>query len=73
MAEQKQASTGPDLTQGVPAEDVRARGQLAGHVGKAEVLLVQLGSDVVAVGARCTHYKGPLAEGLVVGRLEFNE
>src|SRR5262245_28618783 len=67
MAEQKKAPAGPDLTKGVPAEDVRARGQLAGHVGKAEVLLVQLGNEVVAVGARCTHYKGPLAEGLVVG------
>src|SRR6185503_19915605 len=31
------------------------------------VLLVQLSEEVVAVGARCTHYKGPLAEGLVVG------
>ena len=67
MAEQKKAPAGPDLTKGIPATDLRASGHLAGHVGDAEVLLVQLGSDVVAVGARCTHYKGPLAEGLVVG------
>ena len=67
MAEHQQAPAGPDLTKGVPASDLRTSGHLAGHVGDKEVLLVQLGTDVVAVGARCTHYKGPLAEGLVVG------
>src|SRR6187402_460286 len=67
MSEHQKAPAGPDLTKGIPATDLRAAGHLAGHVGDAEVLLVQLGSDVVAVGARCTHYKGPLAEGLVVG------
>jgi len=67
MAEHQKAPAGPDLTKGVPAKDLRASGHLAGHVGDAEVLLVQLDNDVVAVGARCTHYKGPLADGLVVG------
>jgi NADPH-dependent 2,4-dienoyl-CoA reductase/sulfur reductase-like enzyme/nitrite reductase/ring-hydroxylating ferredoxin subunit len=67
MAEHQKAPAGPDLTKGVAAKDLRASGHLAGHVGDSEVLLVQLGEEVVAVGARCTHYKGPLAEGLVVG------
>ena len=67
MAEHQSTPAGPDLTKGIPAKDLRASGHLAGHVGGAEVLLVQLGDEVVAVGARCTHYKGPLAEGLVVG------
>jgi NADPH-dependent 2,4-dienoyl-CoA reductase/sulfur reductase-like enzyme/nitrite reductase/ring-hydroxylating ferredoxin subunit len=67
MTEHKKPPAGPDLTKGVPAKDVRGPGHLAGHVGDAEVLLVQLGNEVLAVGARCTHYKGPLAEGLVVG------
>jgi NADPH-dependent 2,4-dienoyl-CoA reductase/sulfur reductase-like enzyme/nitrite reductase/ring-hydroxylating ferredoxin subunit len=67
MAQHGSKPAGPDLTQGVSARDLRAQGHIAGHVGDAEVLVVQLGDDVVAVGARCTHYKGPLAEGLIVG------
>src|SRR5437868_9829607 len=57
---------GPDLTQGVSLEDF-ADGKLLGHVGDDPVLLVQLGADVVAIDALCSHYHGPLAEGLVVG------
>ena len=40
---------------------------LSGHVGDDEVLLVRQGGTVHAIGAHCTHYHGPLAEGLVVG------
>ena len=40
---------------------------LAGHADGEAVLLVRRGEDIFAVGAVCTHYGGPLAEGLVVG------
>jgi NADPH-dependent 2,4-dienoyl-CoA reductase/sulfur reductase-like enzyme/nitrite reductase/ring-hydroxylating ferredoxin subunit len=58
---------GPDLTEGVAAEDVPDGGVLLGHSGGEAVLLVRRGVDVYAVAAACTHYGGPLAEGLVVG------
>lgn len=58
---------GPDLSQGVPLEDVPEGGSLLGHAGGEPVLVVRTGQEVFAVGATCTHYSGPLAEGLVVG------
>jgi apoptosis-inducing factor 3 len=58
--------TGPDLRQGIAFGDLPDGGMLAGHAGGEAVLLVRRGDDVFAVGAICTHYGGPLAEGLVV-------
>ena len=60
--------SGPDLTQGVPAAGVKQGAPLLGHVGKDGVLLAQLADGShSAIGAECSHYHGPLAEGLVVG------
>jgi NADPH-dependent 2,4-dienoyl-CoA reductase/sulfur reductase-like enzyme/nitrite reductase/ring-hydroxylating ferredoxin subunit len=59
--------TGPDLTRGVSASDVTEGGTLLGHADGEAVLLARSGGELFAVGARCTHYSGPLAEGLVVG------
>ncbi|MGE5156637.1 MAG: FAD-dependent oxidoreductase [Gemmatimonas sp.] len=57
--------SGPDLTTGVALADF-ADGKLLGHVGEEQVLLVQLGAEILAIDAFCSHYHGPLAEGLVV-------
>jgi apoptosis-inducing factor 3 len=59
--------TGPDLTLGVEASSVPDGGSLAGHVGKDAVLLVHRGPEWFAIGAVCSHYSGPLPEGLIVG------
>jgi NADPH-dependent 2,4-dienoyl-CoA reductase/sulfur reductase-like enzyme/nitrite reductase/ring-hydroxylating ferredoxin subunit len=58
--------SGPDLTKGVSLADFKD-GKLLGHVGEEDVLLVQAGSEIFAIEPSCSHYHGPLAEGLVVG------
>ena len=66
MADQQAPPAGPDLSQGIaPSEFSGAT--LLGHVGDEEILLVRSGSEIFAVDARCSHYHGPLAEGLVDG------
>ena len=65
--EQGQASpSGPDLTKGVALTDF-VDGKLLGYVGSDQVLLVSSGGEVFAIDAHCTHYHGPLVDGLVVG------
>src|SRR5215471_14895795 len=55
-----------DLKNGIPLADITDGGKLLGVVDEEEVLLVRRGQEVFAVGANCTHYHGPLAEGLIV-------
>jgi NADPH-dependent 2,4-dienoyl-CoA reductase/sulfur reductase-like enzyme/nitrite reductase/ring-hydroxylating ferredoxin subunit len=59
--------SGPDLAAGVAASDLVDGKPLLGHVGDESVMLVKQGGEIFATGATCTHYSGPLAEGLVVG------
>src|SRR3954469_13970555 len=66
-AEEAPGPKGPDLTQGIALTSFPENGILSGHVGDDEVLLVRQDADVFAVGAHCTHYHGPLADGLIVG------
>src|SRR6516165_5149794 len=66
MAQEQNTSQGQDLTRGVALADF-VDGKLLGHVGDEEVLLVHSGDEIFAISARCTHYHGPLAEGLVTG------
>src|SRR5215831_4458839 len=67
MAAEQSKPKGPDLARGVPLDDVADGGMLAGHVGEEAVLLARRGNELFAIGATCTHYGGPLADGLVVG------
>jgi len=57
----------PDLTSGISLADLGKTGKVVGKVGDAEVLVVKRGEECFAIGAHCTHYKGPLADGLIVG------
>jgi apoptosis-inducing factor 3 len=58
--------SGPDLEHGIASTEVRAGATLLGHAHGEPVLVVRVGDRVLAVGATCTHYSGPLAEGRVV-------
>lgn len=66
MAQEQSQPGGPDLTRGVAPGNL-VDGKLLGHVGDQEVLLVRTGDGLFAIDAHCSHYHGPLAEGLVVG------
>ncbi|HXW27620.1 MAG TPA: FAD-dependent oxidoreductase [Xanthobacteraceae bacterium] len=66
MAQEQTPPAGPDLTKGVALADF-AHGKLIGHVGDEEVLLIRVGGEILAIGAHCSHYHGPLADGIVVG------
>src|ERR1700694_305814 len=66
MADQQAPPAGPDLTLGIELSEFIGE-TLLGHVGREDVLLVRSGSDIFAIDAHCSHYHGPLAEGLVVG------
>jgi NADPH-dependent 2,4-dienoyl-CoA reductase/sulfur reductase-like enzyme/nitrite reductase/ring-hydroxylating ferredoxin subunit len=66
MADQQAPPAGPDLSQGVALSEFSAA-TLLGHVGDEDVLLVRSGSEIFAIDAHCSHYHGPLAEGLVDG------
>jgi NADPH-dependent 2,4-dienoyl-CoA reductase/sulfur reductase-like enzyme/nitrite reductase/ring-hydroxylating ferredoxin subunit len=67
MSDTRDGESGPDFSSGVPFGDLADGTPLAGRVGEDEAMLVRRGQTVYATGAHCTHYHGPLAEGLVVG------
>lgn len=67
MAHGEQSLSGPDLAAGVALRDLEKEPVL-GHVDGEEVLLLRVGAENYAISPHCTHYHGPLAEGLVVGR-----
>lgn len=66
MAAEQSGPSGPDLASGVAAAALADGAMLLGYVGDEPVLLARRGATVFAIGATCTHYGGPLAEGLLV-------
>ncbi|HEU4581782.1 MAG TPA: FAD-dependent oxidoreductase [Polyangiaceae bacterium] len=67
MAAEATQVSGPDLGQGILASELSDGAVLLGHVGEEPVCLVRKGREVFALGAKCTHYGGALAEGLFAG------
>src|SRR4030081_1437873 len=67
MASDSTPLVGPDFTRGVPSSTLEPGGKVLGHAFGEPVLLARLGDDYVAIGATCTHYGGPLAEGVIHG------
>ena len=68
MTVDSEKATLPDLTRGVSTADVAEGRILLGCVGEDEVMVARIDGALFAIGARCTHYQGPLAEGLIVGQ-----
>jgi len=58
---------GPNLGAGIAVDRLSDGQMLAGHVGDDAVLLARRGDEYFAIGASCSHYHGPLAEGSMVG------
>ena len=58
---------GPDFVQGIAEAELTDGAVLLGHAEGEAVLLTRRGGEIFAVGATCTHYGGPLAEGLIDG------
>jgi NADPH-dependent 2,4-dienoyl-CoA reductase/sulfur reductase-like enzyme/nitrite reductase/ring-hydroxylating ferredoxin subunit len=67
MSAEQSKPTGPDLTKGIAVDDISDGGMIGGHVGDDALLIARHGDEFFAIGATCSHYNGPLAEGLVVG------
>src|ERR1043165_1468311 len=57
----------PDFALGYSVLDLPDGGMVLGHVDAEDVVLARSGEHLFAVGAHCTHYHGPLADGMVVG------
>ena len=66
MTAQQDPPSGPDLSNGCPSADIPEGAMLVGHIGDDAILLTRQGGRCFAVGAKCTHYGGPLGEGLIV-------
>jgi NADPH-dependent 2,4-dienoyl-CoA reductase/sulfur reductase-like enzyme/nitrite reductase/ring-hydroxylating ferredoxin subunit len=56
-----------DLSKGIAASTLSDGGLILGHVGDDDVVVARSGDELFAIRAQCSHYRGPLVEGLIVG------
>ena len=66
MAEASGDLERPDFEKGCKIDQVADGEMLLGHAFGEQVLVARRGDELFAIGATCTHYGGPLAEGLMV-------
>jgi NADPH-dependent 2,4-dienoyl-CoA reductase/sulfur reductase-like enzyme/nitrite reductase/ring-hydroxylating ferredoxin subunit len=66
MAETPEANQ-PDFRNGFPIRDLGDGNMISGQADGEELVLGRRGDEFFAIGAHCTHYGGPLVEGLIVG------
>src|SRR5437867_5803629 len=66
MAETAGELEGPDFEKGCKIDKVADSEMLLGHAFGEAVLVARRGDELFAIGATCTHYRGPLAKGLMV-------
>ncbi|WP_027805160.1 apoptosis inducing factor family protein [Paraburkholderia caledonica] len=66
MTETTSTQAGPDFTQGISSTEIQEGRMLTGNVGGKAALLIRHAGELFAIGATCTHYGAPLAEGLLV-------
>jgi hypothetical protein len=63
MASLQEPPPGPDFaTAGIALTDLADGEMMRGHANREPVLMVRRGDDIVAVGAACTHYGGPIVQ-----------
>ena len=67
MSEALATIENPDFTEGIPRSRLRDGEMLKGHVRGETALLIRRGDEFFAISASCSHYGGPLGDGLLVG------
>jgi len=62
-------TTPPDLKAGIPLVQLADGAMLPGQIDGEDALLLRQGDALYAIGAQCTHYHAPLAQGLLSGHV----
>ncbi|HEV7387806.1 MAG TPA: FAD-dependent oxidoreductase [Gemmatimonadaceae bacterium] len=66
MTEHSDELAGPDLSKGIEISSVKPGQLIGGHAFGEPVLLAHVEPNWFAVGGKCTHYGGPLDQGVLI-------